>query len=138
MVQVPADRDVFKLTLQVHETDIDELNHVSNIVYLRWVQDVSNAHWNTVSEELKVACKWVVLRHEIDYHSPALPGDTIDLLTWIDPPEGPRQNRRVMIQRANDGKILASAITSWCLLDPKSGRPKRVSAEICSVLGLKN
>ncbi len=139
MSPIPTDRKIFKLVIRVVDSDIDELNHVNNVVYLRWVQDVSNAHWNhAASYELKSVCKWVVLRHEIDYHSPALPGDGIDLLTWIERPEGPRQNRRVSIRRSNDERVLASACTSWCLLDPKTGRPKRVSTEICSALGLKN
>ena len=139
VLTVPDDRGVFRITIPVATADIDELNHVNNIVYLRWVQEVAYAHWNTLgSEELKMKYKWVVLRHEIDYHAPALPRDVIIASTWIDVPEGPRQKRYVSIQRKSDEKILASACTSWCLLDAVSGRPKRVPLEITSVFGLKN
>src|SRR6185369_12764056 len=70
---IPSDREVFKLSFQVSPADIDELKHVNNVVYLQWVQSISYAHWNTAAtEELRSKCKWVVLRHEIDYHSPAL------------------------------------------------------------------
>lgn len=139
MLEIPNDRGVFRLEIRVLPEDIDEQNHVNNVVYLRWIQEIAYAHWNSLgSEALKNKYKWVVLRHEIDYHSPALPGDKIVASTWIDAPEGPRQKRYVSVQRGRDLKTLASACTTWCLLDAASGRPKRVSQEITSVFGLKN
>ena len=139
MITIPDDRGVFSITLVVEPGDIDEQHHVNNIVYLRWVQEVAYAHWNDLgSKDLKEKFKWVVLRHEIDYHAPALLGDNITVSTWIDVPEGPRQRRYVSIQRKSDRRILATATTSWCLLDGVTGRPKRVPEEITSVFGLKN
>src|SRR4051812_16108015 len=92
MLQIPNDRGVFTLEIPVQQNDIDEQNHVNNVVYVQWVQDVAYAHWKTLgSEELLSKYNWVVLRHEIDYHSPALPGDVVIASTWIDQPEGPRQ-----------------------------------------------
>src|SRR5204862_697120 len=64
--------------------DIDEQNHVNNIVYLRWVQDVATAHWKTLaSAESQAVIGWIVLRHEIDYKMPASLGDEIVLRTWV-------------------------------------------------------
>jgi acyl-CoA thioester hydrolase len=135
---IPVDRSVYRLTIPVMPDDIDELNHVNNVIYLRWVQDAAFAHWNTAaSEDLKAKCKWVVLRHEIDYHMPALPGDIIEACTWIDHAEGPRQRRYVAILRNADQKILASATTFWCLLDAQSNRPRKISPEISQTLGLR-
>ncbi len=132
-MQIPNDRGVFRLTISVLPEDIDEQNHVNNVVYLRWVQEVAYAHWITLgSKELISNYRWVVLRHEIDYHSPALQGDIIEASTWIAAPEGPRQKRFVSIRRVSDNKVLASATTSWCLLDAVTGRPKRVTEEITS------
>lgn len=137
MTIVPEDRHVFTLSIRVTAADIDNLNHVNNVVYLKWVQEVSQAHWMTAPSQMISECKWVVLKHEINYHSPALPNDEVEATTWIDPPEGPRQRRNVSIRRPADNKVLATAVTTWCLLDPVSGRPKRVSAEISKALGLK-
>ena len=139
MLNIPADRFVFMLPIAVIAADIDELNHVNNVVYLRWVQDAASAHWDSMApDELRARCSWVVLRHEIDYHSPALPGDSIEAFTWIYQAVGPRQRRYVSIRRTMDSKALASACTTWCLLDSKTGRPTRVSNEISSALGLKH
>jgi acyl-CoA thioester hydrolase len=38
--------------------------------------------------------------------------------------------RRTEIIRAADRKVLAQARTLWCPIDPKTGRPVPVSAEI--------
>ena len=35
----------YEMPIRVDAADIDELGHVNNIVYLRWVQDVATAHW---------------------------------------------------------------------------------------------
>lgn len=138
MTSPPSDKDVFKLTIQVGQEDIDALNHVNNIVYLQWVQDVASGHWNKVAPTaLRNQCMWVVLRHEIDYLAPAVQGDRIEATTWVDAPSGPRQLRHVSIQRVSDNKVLAHAKSTWCLLDPETGKPKRIFKEILDVFRLK-
>ncbi|EMR03997.1 acyl-CoA thioesterase [Cesiribacter andamanensis] len=120
-------------TLSVQQRDIDELGHVNNVVYLRWVQEVAAAHWEAVAPaELKQQYSWVVLRHEIDYLRPAFLQDTIEGYTWVEPAQGPKVARHVRLYRAGSQELLAQAKTSWCLLDAASMRPKRISEEIAS------
>src|SRR6266446_496772 len=74
----------FEMTVAVLPSDIDEQKHVNNTVYLRWIQDVATAHWKSLaSTEAQGAIGWVVLRHEIDYRSPASLGNEIVLRTWV-------------------------------------------------------
>ena len=40
------DREVFVVPLDVRPEHIDENNHVNNVVYVGWLQDVGTAHWN--------------------------------------------------------------------------------------------
>ena len=40
----PADRTPFSIPVTALAADIDELGHVNNTVYLRWVLDVATAH----------------------------------------------------------------------------------------------
>jgi len=69
------------MTMSVLPADIDEQNHVNNTVYLRWIQDIATAHWKSLaSAEAQAGIAWVVLRHEIDYKSPASLGDEIVLM----------------------------------------------------------
>lgn len=127
----PLNQQVYRYPVVVTLDQIDDLDHVNNVVYIGWVQEVSAAHWEHAAPiSLRAECMWVVMRHEIDYIAPAMEGDTLSLFTWVDAANGAKQDRHVSIQRASDGKELAYAKTTWCLLDPKAGRPKRISEEI--------
>jgi acyl-CoA thioester hydrolase len=123
--------DPYELVLQVLPEDIDQLNHVNNVVYLRWVQEAAIAHWTAkASPEAQATLFWVVVRHEIDYKRPALPGDGIIARTWVGP-AGPRSfERNTEILRAGDRALLARARTLWCPMDRRTGRPAAVSDEV--------
>jgi acyl-CoA thioester hydrolase len=44
----PADRRSFSINVTAAAADIDELGHVNNAVYLKWIQDVATVHWSAV------------------------------------------------------------------------------------------
>ncbi len=119
---------VFQLRTEVTQADLDELGHVNNLVYLRWVQEAATAHWRAeASGDLQRRITWVVVRHEIDYHVAALEGDGIVLRTWVDGGTRTTSDRHTEILREGDGALLAKARTVWCPLAASSGRPVRVS-----------
>jgi acyl-CoA thioester hydrolase len=122
---------IFHHTIQVQAEDLDELNHVNNVVYVRWVQEAAAAHWNSLAtDEIRKKYFWVVLRHEIDYKSPALLSDEIIALTWVEDYDGARSNRRVQLLRKYDRKLLAESKTNWCLMNSLNGRPVRIGEDI--------
>ena len=41
--------------------DIDELGHVNNVVYLRWVQDIAITHWHAVAPDDMVVINIMIL-----------------------------------------------------------------------------
>ena len=119
------------MTVPVLPSDIDEQNHVNNTVYLRWVQDVATAHWRALaSAEAQAAIGWVVLRHEIDYKTPATLDDEIVLRTWVGKATRLTFERFTEIRRKSDRQLLSQARTLWCPIDMQNGRPMRVSAEV--------
>lgn len=121
----------FLLTLQVQSDDIDDLNHVNNLVYLRWAQEVAGAHWQSVAPpEAQTGLVWVVMRHEIDYKVAARLGDTVVLQTWVGTAVGVTFERHTRVVRAADGVVLAQARTLWCPVNAQTGRPQRVTAEL--------
>lgn len=125
---------LFTHTILVEPGDIDAMDHVNNVVYLRWVQDTAEAHWNAIAPpELKARYAWVVLRHEIDYKSPAKAGDAVTATTWVSAVDGVRSVRQVTLCHAQTGTVLAKAVTTWCLLDALTKRPKRIEADITSI-----
>lgn len=132
MSQIPE--NAFRVDLRIGDGDIDNLGHVNNVVYLRWVQEAAEAHWMTLAdEEQRKAMVWVVLRHEIDYHRAAVPGDAPHAMTWVGETAGVRSVRHVSICDLS-GRLLASARTTWCLLDAKDMRPKRIAGDVEDIL----
>jgi len=119
------------MTVPVLPSDIDEQNHVNNTVYLRCVQDVATAHWQALaSPDAQEAIGWVVLRHEIDYKTPATLDDEIVLRTWVGKATRLTFERFTEIRRKSDRQLLSQARTLWCPIDMPNGRPMRVSAEV--------
>ena len=124
-------REPFELPITVQEADIDELGHVNNVVYLRWVQEAATAHWRVLaSEDERARLVWVVIRHEIDYKRPAMLGDAILARTWVGEADGLAFERHTEIVRASDRKVLARARTLWCPVDAKSMRPVEPGPEV--------
>jgi len=121
----------FEIIVPVLPADIDAQNHVNNVVYVRWVQEVATAHWQAVaSPKVQAGIAWVVLRHEIDYKLPAGPGDEVVLCTWVGKATRLTFERFTEIRRNRDSRVLSQARTMWCPVDAQTGRPVRVPAEV--------
>ncbi|HEV3242776.1 MAG TPA: thioesterase family protein [Chthoniobacterales bacterium] len=119
------------MPVKVQPADIDEQNHVNNTVYLRWVQDVATAHWRSLaSAEAQSAIGWVVLRHEIDYRTPASLDDELILRTWVGAASRLKFERFTEIRRKIDNEVLSQARTLWVPIDVRTGKPTRVSADV--------
>jgi acyl-CoA thioester hydrolase len=127
-----SNHSMFECEIEVKPDDIDELGHVNNVVYLRWVQQVASAHWQSKSQRV-ITDKylWVVLRHEIDYLKPALLNDKIKAQTWVSSMDGVKSVRNVKFMA--NGNDLAVAKTVWCLLDSTSMKPKRIGDDIRNI-----
>lgn len=126
-------KNSFSHTLIVSENEIDNLNHVNNVNYLNWVQNVAQKHWNQLSNTaIDNNYVWVVLRHEIDYFSPAKLNDIITVITYIGDSYGVKSERFVEIKKGD--RILAKAKTIWCLLDKNTMKPVKFPSEIIAIL----
>lgn len=124
----------FVLTITVQTGDIDDQGHVNNVVYLRYVQEAAAAHWDAIApDEIKNQNVWFVLRHEIDYLSQAVEGDILQAKTWVGETGGVRSVRFVELTQKSSGKAVAKARTTWCMLDAKNRRPKRIDDSIMAL-----
>ena len=132
----PTDAVSYQHSFPVEARHLDGLNHVNNVVYLQWVNDISEKHWELLSNEsLNSKYFWVCLRHEIDYLHQAVLGDEITVFTWIGESAGVKSVRNVHIYK---GDILLTKIKStWCLIDAKTLKPTRIKEDILEVL-IKN
>ena len=123
----------FEKSITATVDDIDELGHVNNAVWVRWIQDMATSHWQAVAPpEHQEAYVWVVTRHEIDYLRAVLPRETVTGRTWIEePPKGARFDRHLEFI-GEDGRARVRAKTTWAILDKATGRPLRVPKEVAA------
>jgi acyl-CoA thioester hydrolase len=112
-------------------SDIDELGHVNNAVWVRWIQDMATSHWQAVATPEHIAAYyWVVTRHEIDYRGNIAAGESVTARTWIErEPKGAQFDRRVDFVDTN-GKVIVRANTTWAMIDKATGRLVRVRPEV--------
>ncbi len=108
-------------------SDLDALNHVNNVRYLEWVQEISGEHWDLLAEtDWKDRYFWVVRSHAIEYLKSAISGDLLELETYVKSSHGPLSERVVTIRNAQTGNTLARCRTQWCLLERKTKGPVRI------------
>lgn len=123
--------EIYELAIAVEPADIDQLGHVNNVTYVRWVQDAAVAHWQArASAQDQERLFWVVLRHEIDYRQAARLGDEIQARTWVGAATRATFERFTELRRAADGALLAQARTLWCPIDARTRRPVATGAEV--------
>ena len=117
----------FAMSFTATPEHIDELGHVNNAVWVRWIQDIAVAHWHAVAApEHHDSYVWVVTRHEIDYRGNVVAGETVRAETWVgEAPKGARFDRHVRFTGA-DGRVKVEAKTTWAILDRATGRLIRV------------
>ena len=122
----------FAIPITPDAVDIDELGHVSNLVYLRWVLDVAMAHTRAVGWDYPqyraLGAVFVVRRHEIDYVAQVRLGDQLRAETWVDTWRPASCVRKTEILR--DGQIVARAATTWAMMGLTSGKPQRIPDEL--------
>lgn len=123
--------EVFEKTIKVQEGDLDDLNHVNNVRYVQWMQDIAKEHWQAKTpEELVNTTVWVVLTHHITYKSAAKLNDNILIKTYIAKSKGPVSVRVVEMYNKENKQLLVKSKTEWCLLNSETFKPMRISPEI--------
>jgi acyl-CoA thioester hydrolase len=110
------------------DADVDELGHVSNLVYIRWILEAAMSHsraagWD-FADYRALGAVFVVRRHEVDYMAQVVAGQHLVATTWVD------SWRAASCIRATelvcDGKVVARGATTWALMSMSTGRPLRI------------
>ena len=124
----------FSMRWPVRTYEIDENGHVNNAVYVQWAEHVSASHatacgWGRVWS-VEHGGAWLVRRHELTYHQPALGGDEVELTVTVRSLGGVRGVRDTEVRRVRDGTLLAEVTSEWVWVRTSDGRPARVPTEI--------
>jgi acyl-CoA thioester hydrolase len=102
MIELSKDpRSSFSHVITVIEADLDELGHVNNAVYLKFMEDTARAHSLHIGMGLPVMQSHGVVpvarKHVITYHRPALLNDQLEISTYTNN-KGVRAYRRYEIR----------------------------------------
>jgi len=125
--------NVFTLTITVSSEDIDNLDHVNNLVYVKWMDKIATTHWSHLTRENPLPqYVWVVMRHEIDYLKQASLGDVITVKTWVGETRGITSVR--FMEFYKEKVLLVKAKTIWAMLDSKTFKPARIRENVLKVL----
>lgn len=124
---------IFTTTITARPEDIDELGHVNNAVWVKWIQQVATQHWTAAADPTHIdAYLWVVTRHEIDYRGNVKAGETVTARTWLgEAPRGARFDRLMEFTGA-DGKLKVAAKSTWAIMDRETGKLLRVPPEVAA------
>ncbi|MFO8145877.1 MAG: acyl-CoA thioesterase [Bacteroidota bacterium] len=123
--------EIFEQTIKVTKADLDELQHVNNVRYVQWMEDITKAHWNArASDEIKENYFWVAIRHEIDYKGQAFLDDEILLQTYVGEHTHVTSQRMVNILNKKTREVLIKAKSTWCLMDSKTKKPVKITEEM--------
>lgn len=121
---------VFRRLRRIGAEDVDAYGHVNNVAWVRFVVELAEAASRAAgfgaAAYRALGGVWIVRRHEIDYHRPALPGETVIEETWVESMRGAASVRRSRFLRASDGAILVEARTRWAFVDARTHRPRRI------------
>jgi acyl-CoA thioester hydrolase len=126
---------VYEYKLTVMPEHLDELQHVNNVVYVQFMQDIADRHWNSVKNPEDEQVFWVVRKHEVEYFAPALLHDDLLIRTWTGDHSAVTWDRHYEIIRPADQKKIIRAKSVWVLLDKVSGKPRRIDEAILRRFG---
>ena len=121
----------YNYSIIVKKEHLDILNHVNNVVYIQWAQDIAQKHWDlAITDDIKQNYFWVLLNHTIDYKKPAVLNDEIEIKTFILKSGGVKSKRCVEFYLKSSQILLARSETTWCLFNTKSQKPHRITDTI--------
>ena len=121
----------FEQTIRVTKAHLDELQHVNNVQYLKWVQDIAGAHWQSlIAGKTEPFGLWMVRSHHIEYKRQAKLGDNLKAVTHVELTKGFLSERIVRFYLEDTTTLVAQCSTQWCYLDPNTQKLLRIPEDI--------
>lgn len=115
-------------TFTVKNEHLDDLNHVNNVQYVHWMEEIAAEHWNLLKDQTEYSSDyWVLMDHHIQYKKQVFLGEKMTVKTYPENPERLKQPRKVEFY-VNDDLVVDSR-TLWVLIDAETLKPKRIAAD---------
>ncbi|MFT3919214.1 acyl-CoA thioesterase [Cloacibacterium sp.] len=104
---------------------LDQMNHVNNVQYVHWVEEMAKEHWDILRHNTNyVDDFWFLADHHIQYKKQVYEGDILMVKTYPQKPDGIRQPRKVEFYK-ND-ELMVDSKTLWVLIDKDTQKIKRI------------
>ena len=128
----------FTITIKVAPEHLDFVNHVNNVIYVQWMQDIAVEHYSWIGGVAAQGpnATWVVRQHRIEYLLPAFEGEEIEIKTWVESVRRVRSLRRYEFTRTSDHKVLVRGETDWVFVETKTGRPIPIPEKVLQVFSV--
>ena len=127
------------MAVDVTDAHIDLMQHVNNVHYLQWLENVAWSHSTSLGmrqeDYTRLGHGMVVRRHELDYVAPALLGDRVLLGTWIVGLDRLSTHRRYQFVRESDGATLFRGATHFVCVEIAGGKVRRMIPEFTEAYG---
>jgi len=130
---------VYRHNLIVPVEALDANDHVNNVCYVQWMQDIAIRHADATGctrATRDLQATWVARSHAIEYLRPAFAGDPLEILTWIADFRKVRSLRRYKFTRTTDQVVLATGQTDWVFVDAATGRPRPIPDQVRNLFTL--
>ena len=130
-----SDRLPLRIPVFRRFSDLDPLGHVNNVAYFDYLQEARIGVLRDVGLVSSETFAQVVVKQELTHLKPLfLSTEPLIVETWI---EGLRNSSYTVRYRIIDesGDVAAEASTVCAVVDPGTGRPIRMNAELRAVLG---
>ena len=115
-------------------SDLDPLGHVNNVVFHDYLQEARMGMIRDIGLVRSSTFSQVVVKQEIHHRKPLLLApEPIEIETWIEQLGHTSYTIRYRILDES-GDIVAVASSVMAVVDPDSGRPIRMSAELRELL----
>lgn len=129
----PRSMTLYRMQIEVDDRDLDELSHVSNVAYVRWISDAATAHSASVGlpplAYRERGAGFVVRSHHVEYLKPVVGGATLRIDTRIVTMRMVSSERETLVQAA-DGTLHARALSVWAFIDFATGKPTRIPPDV--------
>ena len=101
---------VYTAPVRVRHHECDSYGHVNNAVYPQYLAQLTlDAHQVAAQD----ADQWAMRRLAIEFHTPAVYGDTLTAATWLADAEGGQITHDYRLTRPSDERLVVAARAVW-------------------------
>ncbi len=124
---------IYEKQVVITEEHIDMNNHVNNVQYVKWVEEIAGEHWDFVKHKTNNPEDiWMLLDHHIRYKKQVYLGELLTIKTYPKTPEGIRQPRKVEFYC--NGQLVVDSLTLWVFIDKETQRIIRLESDWLDIL----